>query len=259
VVDDCSTDDIATVIQRFDEPRMRYIRHDANRGGSAARNTGIKAATGEFIAFLDDDDEWEPEKTVRQLKLLDRYDAALCTRHGAINNRYRRKERVTPDDLRKGHFTAGGTSILLARANVLRDTLFDESLPGSQDWDIFIRLAQKYAIGYLNEPLVHQHKGTYPRISNRIRNMGAREIENECRMLRKHEHFLGTKWFRRHMCRKLLSGIRTPRDKMTDIIYTARRYGAVNVLWVLGKYFLVKKRINLQRLAIRLRKRRQPT
>jgi glycosyltransferase involved in cell wall biosynthesis len=259
VVDDCSTDDIATVIQSFDEPRMQCIRHDANRGGSAARNTGIKAATGDFIAFLDDDDEWEPEKTVRQLKLLDRYDAALCTRHGAISGRYRRKERVTLDDLRKGRFLTGGTSILMARANVLRDTLFDETLPRSQDWDIFIRLAQKYAIGYLNEPLVRQHKGSYPRIGNRIRNMRAREIENECRMLRKHERFLGTKWFRRHMCRKLLAERRNLRDKMVDIIYTARRYGAVNVLWALGKRFLVKERENLQRLAIRLRKRRQPT
>jgi hypothetical protein len=146
----------------------------------------------------------------------------------------------------------------MARANALKDTLFDETLSRSQDWDLFIRLTQKYAVGYVNEPLVRHNAGMHPRISNNIRNMGAREIEDECHMLRKHEDFFGPKWFRRHMCRKLLAGVRSPRAKINDILYTARRYGAVNVLWALGKRFLVKQREDSQRLSICLGKRRQP-
>ncbi len=257
VVDDGLTDDTPAVVESLGDQRIRYVRHDMNRRAPAARNTGIHIATAEFIGFLDDDVEWEPEKVAHQLRLLNRYDAVLCTRPGAVGGRYRRKERVALDDLRRNRFTTGGTSILMARADALRDTLFDETLPRSQDWDMFIRLAQKYAVGYLNEPLVRQIEGRHPRISNSIRNMGAREIEDECRMLRKHEHFFGPKWFRRHMCRKLFAGIRTLRDKMTDILYTARRYGAVNVLWWLGKHFLLGKRDGLQRLKIRFGRWRQ--
>src|SRR3990167_9420175 len=63
VVDDASSDDTPDVVKTVQDERVRYIRHETNRGGSAARNTGIRIATGEFIAFLDDDDEWESIKT----------------------------------------------------------------------------------------------------------------------------------------------------------------------------------------------------
>jgi len=58
VVDDCSTDNTEEIVKGFNDHRIRYMRHDRNRGGSAARNTGIKASQGKYIAFLDSDDEW---------------------------------------------------------------------------------------------------------------------------------------------------------------------------------------------------------
>ena len=253
VVDDGSTDDAAAVVESLGDQRIRYVRHEINQGVSAARNTGIRLATGEIIGFLDDDVEWKPEKVAHQLKLLDRYDVVLCTRPGAVSSRYRRKERVTLENLRRGRLLTGGPSALIARAATLRDTLFDETLGFAEDWDLFIRLAQKYTVGYLNEPLVRNIEGGHMRISNRIQNWGAREMEAKiCHMLWKHENFFGPKWFRRHMCTKLLAAwVRTPREKMTDILYTARRYGAVNVVWWLGKRFLLRRRDALQRLKAR--------
>src|SRR5690242_3347165 len=74
VVDDASRDNIETVIGRINDPRLVYIRHDRNKGGAAARNTAIARARGEYIAFLDSDDRWLPQKLRRQMELFKRLD-----------------------------------------------------------------------------------------------------------------------------------------------------------------------------------------
>ncbi len=152
VVDDASHDNTCQIIERLGDPRIRYIRHDTNKGGSAARNTGIRAARGAFIAFLDDDDEWKPEKTEEQLRVLQHYDVVACRSAGGSPPGYASKKTVGLEDLRRqGPF--GGTGVLMAKAHVLQQTMFDESLPRCQDWDLFIRIARKHEIAYLNKPL----------------------------------------------------------------------------------------------------------
>lgn len=96
VVDDASTDDTEAVVERFDDPRVEYVRHGTNRGGSAARNTGIERSSGEYIAFLDSDDEWYPRKLERQVEELrsrsDEWVATYCgfeRRHHSSTNRIR--------------------------------------------------------------------------------------------------------------------------------------------------------------------------
>lgn len=261
VVDDGSTDDTRETVEGIGDPRIRYIRHNINLGASAARNNGIHAATGDFIAFLDSDVEWEPQTIAQQLRLLERYDAVLCTAPEATHNRYRRKEKIPLEDLRRGRFIAAGTSALMARAAPIKNTLFDESLWFAEDWDVVIRLAQNYSVGYLNAPLVRAIDGTHARVSH-TKNMSIRELESGCRMIRKHEKFLGQKWYRRHMCRILLAatiGSKTSKEKLSDILYTSRRYGAANVVWVLTKRFLQKRWENIQRLKRRFVHWRQPT
>lgn len=70
IVDDGSSEDIRAIADGFNDLRIKYMRHDENRGLCAARNTGIKTAKGEFIEFLDSDDEFLPEKTERQLEIF---------------------------------------------------------------------------------------------------------------------------------------------------------------------------------------------
>ena len=77
VVDDGSTDATRQVVEDAGDPRIRYIRNDATRGVSAARNRGIAAAEGDWISFLDDDDVWAPEKLTRQLTAAERAGSAL--------------------------------------------------------------------------------------------------------------------------------------------------------------------------------------
>ena len=87
IVDDCSTDDTPEVVQRFADSRIRAVRHSDNRGQSAAVNTGIRLARGEYIAFLDDDDEWVDRKLSRQVRTLDASDPRVgwCIRGSTMS------------------------------------------------------------------------------------------------------------------------------------------------------------------------------
>lgn len=242
VVDDASRDDTKKVVAGMSDARIRYIRHESNRGGSGARNTGIRAATGEYIAFLDDDDEWEPEKTEEQLSALRDYDVVLCTsdEHRRGIDRFDAKASVDLDDLRKGDFTAGGTGVLMAKASVLKGAMFDETLPRCQDWDIFIRIAKKHRIGYINKPLVRYNEGEHGRISNVILNMPRADLEKRLIMLDKHREFFGSKWYRRHLAGFLLYGIKHRPDKFRHLAYTVRRCGVGAVVRALWRRFYQK-------------------
>lgn len=232
VVDDASSDNTKEVVTGIDDARVRYIRHESNRGGSAARNTGIRLAVGRYLAFLDDDDEWEPEKTAEQLKLLSSFDAVLCTSDERWIDLADHQEQnvIDVNELKEGKFTAGGTGVFMARAEVLKETLFDETLPRYQDWDLFIRVGQKWTIGYLNKRLVRYNEGTHSRISNRIVNMPVDQLEKEFRMLHKHREFLGERLYKWHMCRALMYGIRYRPNKVRHVAYVVTRYGLVNVM-----------------------------
>ena len=165
VVDDCGSDDAAAVVKSFGRAEVRYLRHDRRRGGGAARNTGILASSSEYIAFLDDDDEWYPEKLARQMStmlaspaevggiytgyfIVDRGDGQICG-------------QIVPTE--RGDIYAallagnciGGTSCMLLRRSCFDNIgLFDELLPSFQDYDLWLRLAQKYHFDCIREPLL---------------------------------------------------------------------------------------------------------
>lgn len=148
VIDDGSTDNTEEIVKSINDPRIRYVRHSENRGGSAARNTGIKVAHGEYIAFLDSDDEWLPEKLQHQLKILREADEEV----GLVYSGF---VRVYPDGKVKGHrdvakgISIGFPSRWLVKSKVLESIEgFDETLPALTDTEISIRIRQKYAVLY---------------------------------------------------------------------------------------------------------------
>lgn len=168
VVDDASTDDTQQVIEGFADPRLRYIRHDRNRGAPAARNTGIAAARGDLIAFQDSDDEWHREKLSRQVDAMHECGdetTVLCTgllRHSGSSNTYvpepwvsRRQGNILPQ-LLLGNFV-GTPTLLIPRKCLDKVGGFDENLPRFQDWELVLRLAAAYPFRLLDEPLVFSH------------------------------------------------------------------------------------------------------
>jgi glycosyltransferase involved in cell wall biosynthesis len=159
VVDDASQENIAEVIQRIDDCRLKYIRHPYNLGGSESRNTGIRAAIGEFIAFLDSDDVWLPNKLQSQLDAVEQ----LAPQHNLVcYNKFqlypnvfyaqsifpsqgKQTQETIPDYLwiSRGEML---TSTLLISQELARKTLFKPGLIKHQDLDFVMRLEKQGAM-----------------------------------------------------------------------------------------------------------------
>lgn len=231
VVDDCSKDDTQKVVDSIHDPRICYLRHKNNKGGSAARNTGIRKSVGEFVAFLDDDDLWEFCYLEEQLNAMAAYDAV--TSGYRLSNETPRSSGsavvpITSSMLRKG-YAGCGTSGLMIRRPVIESLMFDESLPSGQDWDLLMRLTQRYRVGFLPEPLVVYEQGTHSRISNQIANSPISVIEKHIQVFLKHKPQLGTFWFNYHVARLLLYGIKSRENRFEHFCYTIKRCGFVAV------------------------------
>src|SRR5262245_27684083 len=166
VVDDASTDGTPGIRQQFQDPRIHWLRHDSNRGGAAARNTGIANSRGEYIAFLDDDDEWHPEKLARQIEVMRKRPAeiaAVYTGYPAADRATGHvRGRMTPrrrGDLQayllKSNPIGGTSSVLLRRACQALVGLFDETLPSFQDRDLWIRISREFHFDYVEQPLLN--------------------------------------------------------------------------------------------------------
>ena len=167
VVDDGSTDDTRHVLDALGPP-VRVVRHEVNRGRSAARNTGIRAARGRFIGFLDADDIWLPEKLERQVPLL---EAGADVVHSLVyvaaeDGTIQREPSERGFRLFRESAAAGlGYSSFLRRSACQLNTLmvrrscidevgaFDEDMAAIEDLDFMHRLLRRYRFALVDEPL----------------------------------------------------------------------------------------------------------
>ncbi len=176
VVDDASTDGTRDLVSSLDDPRIRYVLNDRNRGAAGARNTGIFGASGVWVAFLDDDDVWLPDKLAKQHARIQEVETAV----GLIYTGYAiydfRRERVLSKMMpeKSGRLAQAllyqnvitGLSTVVVRRTLLRETGgFDERFPARQDVELYVRLAQMAKIDYVPEILVYIRRGHPGRIS----------------------------------------------------------------------------------------------
>ena len=170
IVDDCSTDHTRETVSSWNEERVRYIKHTEKRRQSGALNTGIDKARGEYIAFLDDDDEWVPTKLERQVAVLETngprvglvygWMDQLDDTTGSVQPRYR---KTMSGDL-SGDLLAlsipGPTITLMVRTQIARAVKgFDESLNAYNDLDFLVKVSQRCEIAALPEVVAVQHVG----------------------------------------------------------------------------------------------------
>lgn len=163
VVDDCSSDGTKEWAEQQSDFRYIYISKSESKGGNYARNIGIKAASGDLIAFLDDDDAWYPAKIEKQVALI-RSNEELGFVYTGRYIVYEGGHKV-PDmpmserkgDISKDVFTyiLCTTSTLMAKKDVvLAAGMFDEALQFWQETDLIIRMAQISKTDYVPEALV---------------------------------------------------------------------------------------------------------
>lgn len=181
VVDDCSTDNTEELVRGMADPRVRFVRQAEHMGAPATRNTGIKTAIGEYIAFIDSDDEWFPQKLERQLAVFKRStihrlgmvvcDVIVVQPNGKETVNRPQMNGLTYEGLifPAAHGVATG-AFLVKRDFTEPELHFDESLPALQDWEFMLRLSRLCNIGYAPESLIRQDWHDGPRVHT-VRNV----------------------------------------------------------------------------------------
>jgi len=179
VVDDGSKDDTAQVVSRFDDVRLLYIHHEVNKGCFATCNTGLRAAQGQYVAFLDSDDLWKPGKLAKDVDFLERHpeiDAVFTDLEKQDG------QRIVPSFMRESPFMVSllsqhpsareivftqremnlcllqevpvkPSAFTMRRAVLEKLELFDESWPSGADWEFLLRFSKQFRFGYIDEPL----------------------------------------------------------------------------------------------------------
>jgi glycosyltransferase involved in cell wall biosynthesis len=184
VVDDCSPDDSIRIVRGFDDPRIRIVRHDRNRGLAEARNTGIAQARGPFVALLDSDDIAPPHRLATQLAAFDR-DPGLIGCGGAmqcidgvgaplggLHTAEIRQERIAPTLLLRNCFFV---SSMLFRRQPLAELSYRSEFQMAEDFDLMVRASERGRLSNLPDLLLHYRvhaaslTSTKPRLMDEFR------------------------------------------------------------------------------------------
>lgn len=172
VVVDGSESSVEPLVRRCAGDRPVTYRRDEGEGPGAARNVGIRAASGEFVAFLDDDDRWLPEKAERQVAAFEPGVAAVYTGQFAVRDGERVGGRTpslsgdVTEELLRGA-ACGPTSTVMARRTAVDAAGgFDEALPIWEDREWYVRLSKRGEFRPVREELVRRGFGEYDQLTD---------------------------------------------------------------------------------------------
>lgn len=170
VIDDGSTDNTEAIVRSISDERIRCIRCETNRGAGAARNEGLKVARGKYIAFLDSDDEWLPEKLEKQVNLMEvlpldygiSYSGSISCWDGSKRQDIAcRADKKYSGDVYKAwllsRFACATPAVMIKRDCISKVGLFEEQLKRMQDADYWTRIFKVYKCAVIEEPLVKIH------------------------------------------------------------------------------------------------------
>tara|TARA_B100000945_G_scaffold76938_1_gene59359 strand:+ start:2214 stop:3128 length:915 start_codon:yes stop_codon:yes gene_type:complete len=194
IVDDNSNDGTDKYIKEINHHKIHYIKNKQTMYAPKSRNIGISYSKGDLISFLDDDDEWYPDKLEKQVKLFSDINIGLV--YSGIDlffEDYNLSYPTSPklrgsiykDMLIKNYI--GATSSVIIRRDVLnhvctkKHECFDPAFPARQDYDLWIRITEKWKVNFIYEPTVKQYyRNSINRISRNLDNhIKAHELLNQ--------------------------------------------------------------------------------
>jgi glycosyltransferase involved in cell wall biosynthesis len=234
VVDDCSPVDLKAALAQFGD-RIVYHRKETGGGPSATRNVGVAIASGEYVAFLDDDDIWLPNKLEVQLAAMGTRDACVCGFSVLETGRLvvRPVTSIDTGMLLYGNKFAGTTGFMAKRARLLAEP-FDEALRWGEDWDIYVRYSQKEPLVYVPQPLFQRRTGNNDSITKSLKKVATGKEELFIMSLKKHRTLLGETIFRRRVAGIKLSNLKYKDDKAAIIWDCMKSAGALPTIWWLA-------------------------
>lgn len=158
------------LLEGQNDSRIHYLRMEKNSGACAARNKGIRESSGEYVAFLDDDDEWLPERLEKQLPALADENVGFTYCGVWILNEKTGKKKSSWIQFKQGNvyklllkanFMGGVSNFIIKRSAMEKCGAFREDMPSSQDYELWIRLSKQYEVSSVRENLtvLHIHEG----------------------------------------------------------------------------------------------------
>jgi glycosyltransferase involved in cell wall biosynthesis len=243
VVDDCSSIQLQSVVDEFPDFDILYFKKDKNLGVSNSRNVGIQKSTGDWIAFLDDDDYFLPNKIQSNVNdiMSSNYCAVLCSykilETGEVLGQHVSKV-VCYDDLKKGNSLCGASGFFAKREYLVVEQ-FDESIPLGEDWDIYIRL-MSFGDIYFNSSILFLYRKGHDSITSSAKKLRIDNIEPYTRSSYKHREWLGEKNFRRRLAYQLLGCITVKEEKLSWIMMSIKLAGLKATIFVLYKRVIAK-------------------
>lgn len=223
IVDDGSDCDYQDIIHATDFTSLVYLKLPNKMGANAARNYGVSAAEGDIVAFLDDDDVWQPhflESHIECYHNNSKASAVVCGFQimGSHEQRINTEEQVSEASLRLGNKFCGMSGVSAKRL-VLLDYSFDETLQNGQDWDLFVRLVcAKKIIKNISVPLFQYRKNTPNSISTVTKTLTIDKSDARLASAYKHQHWLGENFFKKRVADQLLTFILQKPDKFKWIM-----------------------------------------
>ena len=190
VIDDASSDNTTELLLNY--PDIKLLNFDTNLGVSAARNAGIARSKSDWVAFLDSDDEWLPQKLQRQVDIANTDSNMLIFHTDEIW--VRNGKRVNPMNK---HAKPDGSvyeeslplccvspsSILLKREVLGKCGVFDETLPACEDYDLWLRLFSRYPVKLIDEQLLIKYGGHGDQLSHQFWGMDRFRVRALCKIL----------------------------------------------------------------------------
>lgn len=231
IIDDNSSTDYSAVLNKFNDPRIRYIKQAVSGGANVARNLGVKESSGDVVAFLDDDDVWLFDYLKEHRARYEDSADAVVSGFKHLGNekevRINSDKKVTKKSLLRGNKYCG-MSGFSCKKKVLDEMPFDTELNNGQDWDMFVRLYQhNIQFNNIPEPIFLYRFQNPDGIGAKLRSLEPADFEKRLGSARKHRDFLGSFWFKSRVAEQALFSLNYRKKKLQWILVSLKYAGPI--------------------------------